>query len=78
MAGSPRLNGIGRPRPTSFSPPPAARRPHLDDDWLVLRNENTGQNSSGTGDTGAGASVWDLTLDVWDIDDRPPIMQDKA
>jgi len=73
MEGSPRLNRAQRPRPPSFSPPPAARRPHLEEDWLVTRHDGGGHTSEG-----AGASVWDLTLDVWDVDDRPPIMQDKA
>jgi len=64
---------ITRPRAASASPPPAAHRARMDGDWVV-----TGPtvDSSSHATASEGASVWDLSLDVWDVEDRPPIMQD--
>jgi len=64
---------VTRPRAASASPPPPAYRARLDGDWIVTGpTPDNGGHSAPSG----GASVWDLSLDVWDVEDRPPIMQD--
>jgi len=68
LEGSPR--GTARARPTSFSPPPGARRQRPDPGaWIV---EQPGENAG----TSGGSSVWELGLDIWPVEDRPPRMQD--
>ncbi len=70
-----------RPRTAPVSPPPTARRQRQDEDeWII---SDAGTNNQGTSlgqgvcDTPlqGGTSVWELSLDVWDLEDRPPNMQ---
>jgi len=69
LDGSPR----GRPRSDSFAEPPGSRRARLDTGvWTVQQAATADERTA----SGSGCSVWELSLDIWPVEDRPARMQD--
>ena len=69
-------SGSSRKRPSPGSPKQhAPQRRREDSEWIV--REGSGSGSTQNLDKQSGVpSVWELSLDVWDLEDRPPSMQD--
>jgi len=79
----PRQYRIPRVRQRETSPPrspPARRGPPAAEQWTVRQPQQANgaatTRSAPTADNEVCLSVWELSLDVWDVEDRPLNMQD--